>query len=405
MDTLEKRLNYFPKCLYHSFDKPIELVSSKNQYYFDKNNKQYLDLYNNVCHIGHSNDKIQEIIEKEYSLININTRYLNPNLTNYAEHLNKYLPKSKKYKMLFVNSGSEANDLALRITLLYNELKQKDELSKSFEKHLLSMEYSYHGTTYLCDKVSHLYSTGVKKLENGINYKDGVMFIRRNNKMDILNYMKNASGFIVENIQGVGGNYDLDGDFLKFAFQKAKEHDVITICDEVQTGFGRTGYNFWAFEYFGLEPDIITCGKPIANGYPMGAIIIREDLAELLGNFYFNTYGGNSVACRVAKSVLEQLEEMELIKHSKEVGNYLKEKLEVIQGVISVSGRGLYLGIKMNNSYNTKNIVEKLKEFNIIVGLGSEGIIRIKPPLVVNKENINHFLNIFREIMININKI
>ncbi len=385
MNTLQKRQFYFPKCLYHSFDKPIELASARDQYYTTIENEQYLDLYNNVCHIGHSNEKISKIIQEEYSNININTRYLNKNLTNYAEHLSKYFPKSKKYKVLFVNSGSEANDLALRICLLANKNKQ-----------LLSMEYSYHGTSYLCDKVSHLYSTGIKKID------EEMVFLRRNNKVDIVNYMKNASGFIVENIQGVGGNFDLDGDYLKFAFEKAKENNVITICDEVQTGFGRTGYTFWAFEYFGLEPDIITCGKPIANGYPMGAVIIREDLAELLGDFYFNTYGGNSVACRVAKCVLEELEEKGLMKHSKVLGDYLKDKIKNITGVNKVTGRGLYLGIVLNAKYNSKLIVEMLKENKIIVGLGNDGVIRIKPPLVVNKENIDEFINIFKNILDNL---
>ncbi len=384
MDILEKRKQYFPQCLYHSFDSPLVLERAKDQYYYDNENNQYIDLYNNVCHIGHSNDKISSIIREEYDKININTRYLNPNLTNYAEHLNRYLPKSKKYKMLLVNSGSEANDLALRICLLKNP-----------EKRIMSMEYSYHGTSYLCDKVSHLYSTGVPKSIKTPKSND-VVFIRRNNKMDIIHSIKNTSGLIVENIQGVGGNFDLDGDFLKFAFEKAKENDVITICDEVQTGFGRTGSSFWAFEYFGLEPDIITCGKPIANGYPMGAVIIREDLAELLGDFYFNTYGGNSVACRIAKGVLEELEERDLIKHSKDLGTYLKTQLESIPGVSRVSGRGLYLGISLNAKYNAKEIVEKCKENKMIVGLGCNGVIRMKPPLAVKREDIDLFLQFLK---------
>ena len=148
-----KRKELFAKCLYHSFESPLVIESAKGQYYYNESG-QYLDLYNNVSHIGHSNEKILETVTKQYSTVNINTRYLNSNLTDYAEHLSKYLPKGNKYKILFVNSGSEANDLALRIVL-----------NAKPNKKIMGMEYSYHGTSYLCVKSSHVYSTGKFKKE------------------------------------------------------------------------------------------------------------------------------------------------------------------------------------------------------------------------------------------------
>lgn len=377
---LEKREKYFPKCLYHSFKTPILIHNAKDQYY----NDNILDLYNNVCHIGHSNKKILETVTKEYSKVNINSRYINDNIVTYAERLSKYFPKGKSYKVLFVNSGSEANDLALRVCLLKNPNSK-----------IASLKRSYHGTTHLCDKVSHIYSTGKIKEQ----YSNDILFIEPNNLNDLDNLdtkTDNIGSIIMETIQGVGGNNELSKEFIQGIFNIAEKKNIITICDEVQTGFGRTGHTFWAFEHFNVIPDIITCGKPIANGYPMGAVIIREDIADLLGDFYFNTFGGNSVACAVANTVLSELETNNYIENSKVLGDYLKEQLSSIKEISNITGRGLYIGFTVNNS---KELVENLKENNIIVGIGYNNIVRIKPPIIVNKENIDHFIYVLKTLI------
>jgi len=382
METLiKKRQQYFPKCLYHAYQTPIEVKIAKDQYY----NSEYLDLYNNVCQIGHSNSRIANVISQEYNQLNINTRFLNQNLTNYAEKLAQYVPHHKSYKFLFVNSGSEANDLALRIGLM-----------KHPHKKIMSMEYSYHGTTYLCDKVSHLYSTGVIKSQTD---NDQVVFIPRNALDRMITNLPQAGTLIIETLQGVGGNFNFDTTFLQKSFEHAKLNNVITICDEVQTGFGRTGHTFWAFQYYGLEPDIITCGKPIANGYPMGCVIVREDLADILGNFYFNTFGGNSVACHVAQIVLEEIENQRLMENCKVLGDYLIQQLTTMPCVEKVYGRGLYVGIQLHHNIDAPKIVEQLKDNKILIGIGANHILRIKPPLVVNKENIDTFLSILHKLL------
>jgi 4-aminobutyrate aminotransferase-like enzyme len=367
------------------------MQSAKDQYY----NNDILDFYNNVSHIGHSNKKISEIISKEYNTININTRYLHKNLQEYASSLFEYIkPLKKKYKMIFVNSGSEANDLALRISLIY----RKSPNNKNF----ISLKDSYHGTTYLCDKVSHLLSTGTPK--NHIDHKedDDVIFINRNDIDHLDNIFNqkqlNISSIILETIQGVAGNYPLSREFIKKLFYYANRDKIITICDEVQTGFGRTGETFWSFDYYDIDPDIITCGKSIANGYPMGAVIIREDLAELLGYSYFNTFGGNSISCAVAKTVLEELKEKDLISHSKQMGDYLMKKLSSVNGVANITGRGLFIGFDITDKDPTQ-IIEKLKENKIILGLGKNNRLRIKPPLVITSENIDYFIDTLSSIL------
>lgn len=372
------RNKYFPNSLYHSFNKPFLVDNASNFFYYTHNDKTpYIDLYNNVCHIGHSNPRILNIVKKGFSTINIHTRYLNEHLTNYTKHLNKYL--FNDYKILFTNSGSESNDLAIQIALNYNKSK------------IGSFKRSYHGTTYLCNQVSHLTPTGQ------INTNKKLIDIDFYSPNDNPKIDSSIKAFILETYQGVGGNQEITNEWLKYI----RENVDIMICDEVQTGFGRTGNHFWGFQKSNIIPDIITCGKSIANGYPMGACIFHKNLEKYLPNKYFNTFGGNSIACMVGKTVLEELEEKELQKNSKVLGEYLKNKLlNFKKYIINVTGCGLYLGIHFKPNINVNNLVEQLKNNYIIVGIGYNDILRIKPPLTITKKAINIFINKL-EILLN----
>lgn len=373
--VLYDRSERFPKCLYHSYNGPILVETGNLHYYYTDTGKKYIDLYNNVSHIGHSNPEVLEAVKKAYSTININTRYLNHALTDYANHLKKYIPNG--YKVIFTNSGSESNDLALQIGLNY--LKKKNGFIGALER-------SYHGTTWLCDQVSHIDSRG--NISNKINRLD-IKFYSPDTKPNI----DNTNVFILESIQGVGGNYDVSHDIIRYI----RENTEMMICDEVQTGFGRSGGTFFAFEKAGIIPDIITCGKPIANGYPMGACIFKPELEEYLPQTYFNTFGGNTVACSVAKVVLEQIEKKDYLKHSEEMGNVLKELLNEVKTVKKVTGTGLFIGIHFNEEIDIKKLVERLKDENsYIVGIGYNNILRIKPPMTVDRDTLIEFVNILK---------
>lgn len=381
---LKDRKEFFPDSLYHSYENPILLTHGDSHYYYaEKEEDPYLDLYNNVCHIGHSNPYVLDAITTSYSSININTRYLNTSLTLYANHLSKYIPEN--YKMIFTNSGSESNDLALQIASNYS--KNKNNKIGAFEK-------SYHGTTWLCNQVSHIDSKGeIKDKENNIM---NINFVSPEN-----HNIKDKFGiFIMEVIQGVGGNYNIDHDIIR----NIRNNTDILICDEVQTGFGRSGGTFWAFEKTGIVPDIITCGKPIANGYPMGACIFRKELEPYLSKNYFNTFGGNNVACRVAKVVLEQIEENNYIRHSKEMGDYLIYLLGEIENkkyIKNVTGSGLFIGIHFDDIIDVKKLIECLKDdMKVIVGKGFGNCIRIKPPMTITKSCILNFV-LYLDILLN----
>ncbi len=346
-------------------------------YYYTDTNKQYIDLYNNVSHIGHSNLEVLEAVKNAYSSININTRYLNNSLTDYAEHLQKYIPKG--YKIIFTNSGSESNDLALQIGINY---------LKTHNGFIGSLERSYHGTTWLCNQVSHIDSKGyIVDKNNFLNIK----FYSPEKKHDL----DNTNVFILETIQGVGGNYDVPYEVI----QHIRNNTQVLISDEVQTGFGRSGGTFFAFEKAGIIPDIITCGKPIANGYPMGACIFKQELEKYLPNTYFNTFGGNTVACSVAKVVLEQIETKNYINHAEEMGNYLKEILLEVKNINKITGAGLFIGIQFEDNINVPELVEKLKdEKGYIVGIGYNNTLRIKPPLTVDKKTLFDFVEVLKQL-------
>lgn len=384
LTIVEQRGLYFPKCLYYSFQTPLFVTRAQDHFYYGPDGVKYVDLYNNVCHIGHSDPHVLRAVTESYSTININTRYLTPALTNYAEHLQAYLPKG--FKILFTNSGSEANDLALQIALA--------ALAQNSKYTIGAFEKSYHGTTFLCQQASHLTPTGVIQPQTR---RINLQFFPPEQDENLLRNMPDVKAFILESVQGVGGNVEISTAWM----QAIRRQVDVMICDEVQTGFGRSGGTFWAFEKANIIPDIITCGKPIANGYPMGACIFHEKMEQYLPPFYFNTFGGNSAACTVAKVVLEQIEAKGIVRHAAEMGVFLKDQLAVMLGdkVEKITGMGLFIGVVFRKGVNVKEIVEKLKEHKMIVGIGYNDILRIKPPMTVDRETLKLFVDTLRAIV------
>jgi 4-aminobutyrate aminotransferase-like enzyme len=218
MTDISDRNFFFPNCLYHSFKEPFVVEKANDVYYYSPNdNVPYLDMYNNVTHIGHSNLKVLDAIVKGYSTINIHTRYYQENLINYANHLFQYLPKDT-YKILFTNSGSESNDLALQIAMNAMSIDGIDSTLINNNK-IGSFKGSYHGTTYLCNKVSHLTPTGSSKEEN-----NNIIFFSPSSKsiLDDLDKFDNLDIFITESIQGVAGNIDISDELLQKIREKTK---------------------------------------------------------------------------------------------------------------------------------------------------------------------------------------
>ena len=406
-EMVKGRKTYVGSNLTLSYDKPIFMKKAAFQYMYDSFGKTYLDAYNNVPHVGHSHPLVIEASLKQSSVLNTNTRYLYESLEEYSEKLTSLFPK-KLCKVFFVNSGSEASDLAIRMARYHS----KNEA-------VVVIENGYHGHTQTGINISD-YKFNSKK---GTGQKDYILKLKIPDtfkgkyKVDdedpglkyakdaikqLNNYKGSVAAFISEPILSCAGQVPLANNYLKNLYPKIKEKGGVCISDEVQTGFGRLGKNFWGYESQEIVPDIIVLGKPMGNGHPIGAVITTSEIAKSFskGVEFFSSFGGNPVSCKIGLSVLNVIKMENLQKNSEEVGKYymsllldLKEKYSFIS---DVRGSGLFLGIEFSNpdnldpdSYKAQLLKNELKNNGILVGTDGpyNNIIKSKPPLCFSKDN------------------
>ncbi|XP_042737331.1 5-phosphohydroxy-L-lysine phospho-lyase isoform X3 [Lagopus leucura] len=321
---------------------PLKIVKARGQYMYDENGRQYLDCINNVAHVGHCHPDVVQAAHEQNQLLNTNSRYLHDNLTDYAERLSEKLPE-KLCTFYFLNSGSEANDLALR-------------LARQFTKHedVIVLDHAYHGhLTSLIDISPYKFRNleGQKEWVHVAPVPDTYRGLYREDHEDpatayaneVENIIKQAhkkgrksmfqiAAFFAESLPSVGGQIiPPEGYFHKVAEHVHKAGGVF-VADEIQVGFGRVGKHFWAFQLQGEEfiPDIVTMGKPIGNGHPIACVATTKEIAEAFaatGVEYFNTFGGNPVSCAIGLAVLDVIEKEQLQVHATEVGNFLMKLL------------------------------------------------------------------------------
>lgn len=236
-----------------------------------------------------------------------------------------------------------------------------------------------------------------------------------NDAKDVIKGVKNLAGFFAESIQGCGGQVVYPEGYLKDVYKYIREAGGVCVADEVQVGFGRVGTHFWAFETQDVIPDIVVLGKPIGNGYPLGAVITRKEIAESMKVEYFNTFGGSPVSCAVGISVLEAIEEDKLQENALIVGNYLMEGLKQLKEkfplIAQVRGLGLYIGIEFLNQDSSpattqaKEICEELRNLKILTGIDGpfQNVLRLKPPICFSKKDSDRFLNGLSKVLDKIN--
>jgi len=409
---ITKRKNIFSPNILLSYSSPVYFKKAAFQYMYDEQGNTYLDAYNNIPHVGHCHPKTVMKGQNQISKLNTNTRYLYDSLYNYSEKLLAKFPKSLN-KVFFVNSGSEASDLAIRIAKWYTE-KNK----------VIVIEKGYHGNTQIGIEISDYKFNNPK----GIGQQEHVIKIPvPNHKNIIKSNTETINGFddqlkanenqialfVSETILGCAGQIPLPKNFLKNVYSKIRNQGGLCIADEVQTGFGRTGNHFWAFEDQGVVPDIVILGKPMANGHPMGAVITSEKISDSFGEGveFFSSFGGNPVSCEIASSVLDIIDEEKLQFNSKEVGDYYKKALNQLkqdsQFIGEIRGQGLFLGIEIvkhnakANPVLAKEIKNSLRNKFILVGTDGElsNVIKTKPPLCFNKHNVDQVISRFYEIL------
>ena len=411
-----KRENYFSAALSLTYRRPIHLVRGALQYLYDAEGKTYLDAINNVCHLGHCHPRVVRAVSHQMSLLNTNTRYLYEPLVRYAEKLIAKLPPPLRYIFL-VNSGSEANDLALRLAFNFTGGTEIVVIDGAYHGNLSSLinisPYKFDGPggqgapPYVHKVMTPDPYRGPYKYGDKLAGKKYARLVKEVIER-IQSQGKRVAAFVAESIMGCAGQIFFPPGYLKEAFAYVRRAGGVCIADEVQVGFGRVGECFWGFETQDAIPDIVTLGKPIGNGHPLGAVITTEDIARafVTGMEYFNTYGGNPVSCAAGLAVLEAIEEEGLQDNARQVGAYLKSGLKELQKqhvlIGDVRGMGLFLGVELVKDRETlepatgeaSHVIEKMKDLGVLVSTDGpfRNVIKIKPPLVFNQSNADRLL-------------
>ncbi|MDB0037814.1 aminotransferase class III-fold pyridoxal phosphate-dependent enzyme [bacterium] len=404
-DVIERRQTHISEILSLSYKKPIYMDRSAFQYMYDNYGNTYLDAYNNIPHVGHSHPKIVEAGQRQMAKLNTNTRYLYDQLAEYAKKLLNKFP-SKLNKVYFVNSGSAASDLAIRMAKIHTGSEK-----------LMVMEHGYHGHTQVATDISdykfnhpkgqgqknYILKTNIPDTYRGqyTNENAGKLYAKEAIKQ-INNSEDTISAFISEPIVGCGGQVPLANGYLKDLYPAIRKQGGICISDEVQTGFGRLGDYFWGFEAHNVIPDMVIIGKPMANGHPMGAVVCTDEIAESFGKGveFFSSFGGNPVSCSIASAVLDVIEEENLQENAKNVGDYYKSLLLDLQKeydcIGDVRGSGLFLGMEIIKGDNIEpdtnlasHIKNELRNQHILISTDGpfDSVIKTKPAMCFTKEN------------------
>ncbi len=418
-ELIAYRKQHLGKSIGLHYKTPIKMVRGAGVYLMDQYAQKYLDTVNNVAHVGHEHYNVVKAGQEQMALLNTNSRYLHDTINTLAEELIKTLPPELNV-LHFVNSGSEANELAIRMAKTY-----------SGEKDIIASEFGYHGNTNMCVDISSYKFDGkggkgapehthIFPIPNafrgkycGKNTADKYAEEVKNCIKKVQNKGRNIAAFIIEPIISCGGQVELPEGFLAKAYKMVRDFGGVCISDEVQTGCGRMGTAFWGFQLHDVVPDIVTIGKPLGNGHPVAAVACTQEVAEKFANGmeYFNTFGGNPVSCAIATEVLRTVKREKLQQNALEVGEFLKAELKKLSKefpiIGDVRGQGLFLGIELVDdklnplAKQTDYLSNRMKEHGILMSIdGPEhNVLKIKPPIVFRKENAKELIFYLRNIL------
>lgn len=404
-ETLAVRRKYISRSLSITYKDPIKIERGWMQYLYDETGRRYLDAYNNVPHVGHCHPRVVQAGQQQMAVLNTNTRYLHNFLNRYAERLRATLPDPLNICFL-VNSASEGNELALR-------------LARSHTRHrdMIVLEGAYHGhTTSLIDISPYkhegpggsgappwVHTAPVADVYRGPYRADDPLAAKKyaHHISEIIKDLRRKgiglAGFIAETCPSVGGQIFFPDGYLAEVYRQVRDAGGVCIADEVQTGYGRIGTHFYAFEAHGVVPDIVVLGKPIGNGHPIGAVITTPEIAASFDNGmeFFSTFGGNTVSCAIGLAVLDVVFEENLQAHALRVGDHLLERLRQFKDhypiVGDVRGSGLFVGVELVRDRETLEpagqeasfIVDRMREHGILLGTDGpfHNVIKIRPPM------------------------
>ena len=352
---------------------------AKGCYVFDKKGNKFLDLYGGhaVISIGHSHPNYLSSLSNQLNKIGFYSNYI---INDLQEQVAKKLidqSNCEDYELFMCSSGAEANENALQIASFHNN-----------KSRIIAFKNSFHGRSNAA-----LSATDNQNIKTKLNTKIDVTFLKFNDKESLIKEVSkgDVSAIIFESIQGVGGLDEPDTEFVKFLRETCDKYDICLIADEVQSGFGRTG-DFFAFQKHDIKPDIIPMAKGMGNGFPVGGVLINKKIKAKLG-MLGTTFGGNHLACSAVLSVLDTIKKENLLKNSKNLGEYFKNKLSKIKSIKKIKGRGLMLGLEFD--FDAKDLRKNLIfKHNIFTGgSANKKLLRILPPLNITEHHIDMLYN------------
>ena len=352
---------------------------AKGCYVFDKKGNKFLDLYGGhaVISIGHSHPNYLSSLSNQLNKIGFYSNYI---INDLQEQVAKKLidqSNCEDYELFMCSSGTEANENALQIASFHNN-----------KSRIIAFKNSFHGRSNAA-----LSATDNQNIKTKLNTKIDVTFLKFNDRESLIKEVSKSdvSAIIFESVQGVGGLDEPDTEFVKFLRETCDKYDICLIADEVQSGFGRTG-DFFAFQKHDIKPDIIPMAKGMGNGFPVGGVLINKKIKAKFG-MLGTTFGGNHLACSAVLSVLETIKQENLLKNSKNLGEYFKNKLSKIKSIKKIKGRGLMLGLEFD--FDVKDLRKNLIfKHNIFTGgSANKKLLRILPPLNITEHHIDMLYN------------
>lgn len=386
MDLVKERHRLLGRNLSIAYERPLHIVRGSMQYLFDAEGRRYLDAYNNVAHVGHCHPKVVAAGKRQIELLNTNTRYLSDLILEYAERVTATLPESLNV-CYFVNSGSEANELAIRLARSHTKARE-----------MIVLDHAYHGnTTTLIDLSPYKHNgPGGEGAPSWVH--TAKLPISELDATEVANLVAKIGphlcGFIAESLPSVAGQIVFPQGYLGRVYEAVRGAGGVCIADEVQTGYGRIGTHFYGFEMYDVVPDMVVLGKPVGNGHPIGAVVTTRAIADSFDNGmeFFSTFGGNNVSCAIGLAVLEVVQEENLQQHAHWIGERLLEGLRELQQrhslIGDVRGSGLHLGVELVRDHEpateeANRIVNRMREQGILIGTDGpyHNVLKIRPPM------------------------
>ena len=392
------------------YQKPLHFVRGEGVWLYDADGRAYLDTYNNVVSLGHCHPDVVEAITRQVATLCTNTRYLHETILELADGLLSTVEGDLSHMML-TGSGSEANDLAYRIAQV-----------RTGGTGVVITETAYHGITDAVSKFSPTLGEGVslgahvRTVPAPAAYRSGPnvagRFTRDVEKAiaDMKRHGIRPAMLIVDSIFTSDGILPEEPGFLKGAVEAIRRAGGIFVADEVQPGFGRTGSHMWGFQRHGIDPDIVTLGKPMGNGQPIAGLLTRHDVVEEFGNKsrYFNTFAGNAVSCAAAAAVLMVIRRDRIMDNARDVGAYLLSKVDALRArhdcLGNVRGAGLFVAADIvtdretqaSDRDRTTRVVNAMRDNGVLISAcgADHNILKIRPPLIFSRENVDLFVDV-----------